>query len=432
MARQTEFGAEGRVAEMNPSSSGADPIGVAEESIRVSNGEAAGPSFHRSSRARWMVLVLGLVLIAAAVMLWRHYAGWESTDDAQIEGHINPISARVGGHVISVKVHENEYVNAATVLAELDPKDYQVALDRARAEYANAVASAEAAHVGVPITAVSTTSQVSTSESAVDNARAALAAAEKQAQAAEAKVVEAQAHNAKAQADLNRYRQLVGKQEISEQQYDQAVAAAKASEATVTAAQAQAQAAAQQVSEARGRVAQAEAQVRSARTGPQQVSMTRARAAAADAAVQMAKAALEQAELNLGYTTILAPLSGLVGKKSVEVGQNVMPGQALMALVPLDDIWVTANFKETQLKNMRSGQHVKIHVDAYDHDYDGYVESLAGATGADFSLLPPENATGNYVKVVQRVPVRIRFDKGQDPQHLLRLGMSVEPKVKTN
>ncbi|HEV2495962.1 MAG TPA: HlyD family secretion protein [Terriglobia bacterium] len=416
---------------MNPSPSSADPI-TAEERIRISNGEGAGPSFHRSSRARWMALALGLVLVAVAVLLWRHYTGWESTDDAQIEGHINPISARVGGHVTSVKVHENEYVDAGTVVVELDPRDYQVAVDRARAEYANAVASAAAAHAGVPITSVSTTSQVSTSESGVENARAALAAAEQQAQAAEARVAEAQAHNTKAQADLNRYRQLVGKQEISGQQYDQAIAAAKASEATVTADQAQAQAAAQQVSEARGRLAQAEAELRSARTGPQQVSMTRSRAAAADAAVQMAKAALEQAELNLQYTTITAPLSGLVGKKSVEVGQNVMLGQALMALVPLDDIWVTANFKETQLRNMRPGQHVKIHVDAYDHDYDGYVESLAGATGADFSLLPPENATGNYVKVVQRVPVRIRFDKGQDPQHLLRLGMSVEPKVRTN
>src|SRR5579863_4024992 len=420
MARQTEFA--GRIAEMNRPSSGVDPIGVAEENIRVSDGEGEGPSLHRRSRTKWMVLVAGPALIAAAVLLWRHYSGWESTDDAQIEGHIDPISARVGGHVISVKVHENEYVDAGTVLVELDPRDYQVAVDRARAEYANAVASAEAAHAGVPITSVNTTSQVSTSESGVSNARAALAAAEKQAQAAEAKVEEAQANNTKAQADLTRYHQLVGKQEISDQQYDQAVAADEA----------QAQAAAQQVSEARGREAQAGAELRSARTAPQQVSVIRSRAAAADAAVQIAKATLEQAELNLGYTTLIAPVAGLVGKKSVEVGQNVMSGQALMALVPLEDIWVTANFKETQLRNMRPGQRVKIHVDAYGRDYDGYVESLAGATGADFSLLPPENATGNYVKVVQRVPVRIRFDKGQDPQHLLRLGMSVEPKVRVN
>jgi len=417
---------------MNPSPGGADRIGVVEENIRVSDGEGDGPSLQRRSRTKWMVLVAGLALIAAAVLLWRHYSGWESTDDAQIEGHIDPISARVGGHVISVKVPENEYVDAGTVLVELDPRDYQVAVDRAGAEYANAVASAEAAHAGVPITSVNTTSQVSTSESGVSNARAALAAAEKQAQAAEAKVEEAQANNTKAQADLTRYHQLVGKQEISDQQYDQAVAAAKASEATVAADEAQAQAAAQQVSEARGREAQAGAELRSARTAPQQVSVIRSRAAAADAAVQIAKATLEQAELNLGYTTLIAPVAGLVGKKSVEVGQNVMSGQALMALVPLEDIWVTADFKETQLRNMRPGQRVKIHVDAYGRDYDGYVESLAGATGADFSLLPPENATGNYVKVVQRVPVRIRFDKGQDPQHLLRLGMSVEPKVRVN
>jgi len=368
----------------------------------------------------------------AAVVLWRHYAGWESTDDAQIDGHINPISPRVGGHVMSVKVENNQYVQAGAVLVELDPKDYQVALDRAQAEYANALATAEAAHVGVPITSVSTSSQVTTAQAEVENARASLAAAEKQYQAAQAKIEEAEANNAKAQSDLNRYKQLVGKEEISQQQYDQAVAAAKAGAASLLAADAQAQAAAQRVSEARGKLAQAEAQLRSAHTGPQQVSATRSRASAAEAAVQMAKAALEQAQLNLQYSTITAPVSGLVGKKTAEVGQNVQPGQELMAIVPLDDIWVTANFKETQLKNMRPGEPAKIYVDAYGREYDGHVESIAGASGAQFSLLPPENATGNYVKVVQRVPVKIRFEKGQDPEHIPRLGMSVEPRVKTN
>ncbi len=371
----------------------------------------SGPSIGRSPRAR---------RLAAA------------TDDAQIDGHINPISPRVGGHVMSVKVENNQYVQAGAVLVELDPKDYQVALDRAQAEYANALATAEAARVGVPISSVSTSSQVTTAQAEVENARASLAAAEKQYQAAQAKIEEAEANNAKAQSDLNRYKQLVGKEEISQQQYDQAVAAAKAGAASLLAADAQAQAAAQRVSEARGKLAQAEAQLRSAHTGPQQVSATRSRASAAEAAVQMAKAALEQAQLNLQYSTITAPVSGLVGKKTAEVGQNVQPGQELMAIVPLDDIWVTANFKETQLKNMRPGQPVKIYVDAYGREYDGHVESIAGASGAQFSLLPPENATGNYVKVVQRVPVKIRFEKGQDPEHIPRLGMSVEPRVKTN
>jgi len=298
----------------------------------------SGPSIGRSPRARRLAAAAAVALLVAAAVLWRHYAGWESTDDAQIDGHINPISPRVGGHVISVKVENNQYVQAGAVLVELDPKDYQVALDRAQAEYANALATAEAARVGVPISSVSTSSQVTTAQAEVENARASLAAAEKQYQAAQAKIEEAEANNVKAQSDLNRYKQLVGKEEISQQQYDQAVAAAKAGAASLLAAEAQAQAAAQRVSEARGKLAQAEAQLRSAHTGPQQVSATRSRASAAEAAVQMAKAALEQAQLNLQYSTITAPVSGLVGKKTAEVGQNVQPGQELMAIVPLDDI----------------------------------------------------------------------------------------------
>jgi len=392
----------------------------------------SGPSIGRSPNAQRLAAAAGIALLVAAAVLWRHYAGWESTDDAQIDGHINPISARVGGQVISVKVENNQYVEAGAVLVELDPKDYQVALDHAQAEYANALAMAEAAHVGVPITSVSTSSQVTAAQAEVENRRASLAAAEKQYQAAQAKIEEAEATNAKAQSDLDRYKQLVGKEEISQQQYDQAVASAKAEAASLAAARAQAQADAQRVSEARGKLAQAEAQLRSARTGPQQVSATRSRASAAAASVQMAKAALEQAQLNLQYATITAPVRGLVGKKTVEVGQNVQPGQELMAIVPLDDIWVTANFKETQLRSMRPGQPVKIYVDAYGRAYDGHLESIAGASGAQFSLLPPENATGNYVKVVQRVPVKIRFEKGQDPEQMLRLGMSVVPRVKTN
>src|SRR5207249_7530342 len=392
----------------------------------------SGPSIGRSPRARRLAAAAGIALLVAAVVLWRHYAGWESTDDAQIDGHINPISARVGGHVVSVKVENNQYAHAGAVLVELDPKDYQVTLDYAQAEYANARATADAARVGVPISSVSTSSQVTTAQAEVENARASLAAAEKQYQAAQAKIEEAEANDAKAQSDLNRYKQLVGKEEISQQQYDQAVAASRVGAATLAAAQAQAQAAVQHVSEARGKLSQAEAQLRSAETAPQQVSATRSRALAAEAAVQVAKAAVQQAQLNLQYSTITAPVSGLVGKKTVEVGQNVQSGQELMAIVPLDDIWVTANFKETQLRNMRPGQRVKIYVDAYGREYSGHVESIAGASGAQFSLLPPENATGNYVKVVQRVPVKIRFEKGQDPEHMLRLGMSVVPRVKIN
>lgn len=379
-----------------------------------------------------LLLGAGIVLAAAALLLGRHYAGRESTDDAQIDGHINPVSARIAGNVIRVNVDDNQYVEAGKVLVEIDPRDYQVAVERAKAELADAQATAEAARVGVPIAFVNTSSQVTTAQAGVESVRASVTAAEKQFEAAQAKVREAEAGNVKAQADLSRYQQLVAKDEISRQQYDQAVAAAAASSAMLDAARAAAVAAEQQVTEARGKVRQTQAELQSALTAPQQVSVTRSRAAAAQAAVEKFKAALEQAQLNLQYTTVRAPVSGIVGKKSVEVGQNVQAGQPLLAVVPKEDIWVTANFKETQLKNMRPGQPVVISVDAYGgRKYKGHVDSMAAATGASFSLLPPENATGNYVKVVQRVPVKIVFEKGQDPEHLLRPGMSVEPTVMT-
>ena len=223
---------------------------------------------------------------------------------------------------------------------------------------------------------------------------------------------------------------MIVKREISRQQYDQAVAASKASAAAVIEAQAGVAAAEQRVTEARSRLRQAEAELRSAHTRPEQLQVTRARAQAAAAAVEEAQAELHRAELNLQYTTIVAPADGIVGKRTAVVGQNVSPGQTLLVIVPTRDIWVTANFKETELKGMRVGQSVRIHVDAYDRDYRGKVEGIAGATGVQFSLLPPENATGNYVKVVQRVPVRIVFDPGQDPHHLLQVGLSVEPRVR--
>jgi membrane fusion protein, multidrug efflux system len=383
-------------------------------------------------RGRRRVFLIGAVVVLAAVglLLYRHYAGWESTDDAQIDGHIHPISARIPGHVVRVNVDDNQYVEAGAVLVELDPTDYQVAIERAKADMASAEAAAQAAHVNVPVTSVNTSSQVSMADASVESAQAAVVAAAKQAQAAQAKVEEAQANDARAQADLARYAQLVTKQEVSQQQYDLAVATAKSTAAALAGAQAGAAAAEQQVQQARGRLAEARAQWRSTQTGPQQVAMTRSHAEAAVAQVEQARAMLQQAELNLQYTKITAPISGIVGKRSVQPGQNVQPGQDLMAIVPTEDIWVTANFKETQLESMRPGDSVIIHVDAYGRDYRGHVDSIAGATGAQYSLLPPENATGNYVKVVQRVPVKIVFDPGQDPNHLLRVGLSVEPKVK--
>lgn len=380
-------------------------------------------------RSRRVQVILLVAFIVIGLLLWWYFSRYESTDDAQIDGHLNQVSSRVSGNVVRVNFEDNQFAKAGSVLVEIDPTDYRVAVERARAQKAEAEANAGGASIGVPITATGTSSQVATARARVDNARAGIVAAAKQLEAANARLDEAKAYNVKAQTDLKRYTPLVNRDIISRQQYDQAVASAKASAAAVVAADAAVRAAAEQVTEARGILAQMQAELRSAQTAPQQVAVARSRSQSAQAALKSASAALQQAELNLGYTKVLAPVDGITGKKGVEVGQNVQPGQVLLYLVPVSDIWVTANFKETQLRKIRPGQRVTIKVDTYGHSYDGYVESIGAASGSRFSLFPPENATGNYIKVVQRIPVRIRFSKGQDPNHLLRPGMSVVPKV---
>jgi len=379
-------------------------------------------------QGRWR-LVAGIILLVVGFVLWRYFGSYESTDDAQIDGHLTSISARVSGHVLKVLVEDNQYVEAGTPLVEIDPRDYQIAVDRAKASFADATATSQAAQVNVPISSVDTSSQVSTAQADVENARAGISAARQQVDAARAQVDQAAANNVKAQNDLVRYKQLIDKQEISSQQYDQAVANARASAANLAAAQAAVSVAEQHVAQARAKLAQAEAGVRSASTAPQQVEVIKSRAQSASAQAQFKKAELSQAQLNLNYTIITAPVSGVVTNRTVEVGQNVTIGQELMKLINLDDIWVTANFKETQLRHMHPGQEVTISVDAYGKKYKGHLQSVAGASGSLFSLLPPENATGNYVKVVQRVPVKIIFDPGETKEHILRPGMSVEPKV---
>jgi membrane fusion protein, multidrug efflux system len=384
--------------------------------------------FEERPHAR-IILIIAVVLVAvAAVFAYRYFSSYEDTDDAQVDGHLMPISARITGYVINVNVDDNQLVKAGDVLVQIDPKDYQVALDQAEADLANAQAEARAQNINVPITSQTTSSQVSAAEANVENAEAGITAAQQQYDAAQAQLAQAQANNVKAQDDLARYQQLVAKQEISEQLYDQAVASAKAGTASVAAAQSSAAAAAQGVTQAKAKLAQTQADLRSAQTAPNQVANTRARALSALAVVQQKEAVVEQARLNLEYTRILAPVDGVVSK-SVEVGMNVQPGQQLLSVVPLNDVWFTANFKETQLKYMRPGQPVEITVDANGRKYRGHVDSIAGSSGARTSLLPPENATGNYVKVVQRIPVKIVLDPGQDSDHYLRLGMSVEPKV---
>ena len=409
---------------------------LTENTAATSTGKMPSPKLSRdreeATKRRSLVRGIGLgAVIAVAVVgffVWRYLNTYEATDDAQVDGHINSVSARVAGYVLKVNVDDNQSVQKGAVLVEIDPRDYQVALERAKAELADAEATAQAMNLNVPVETIGTTTQVSTSEANVQASQAGVGAAKQQLDSARAQLQQAEANNARAQADVARYSALLAKDEVSRQVYDQANATAKANAAAVESARAAVAATQEQIAQAESRVSSAQAALQYSHTGPQQVAASQARARAAIANVQQKRAALDAAQLDLQYCTVTAPVTGVVNKK-VEVGMNVQPGQTLLSVVPLDDIWVTANFKETQLRKMKVGQRVTIAVDAYGREYQGHVESMAGATGAQFSLLPPENATGNYVKVVQRIPVKIVLDSGQNQDHLLRLGMSVEPKV---
>jgi membrane fusion protein, multidrug efflux system len=384
------------------------------------------------SRRKGIIIVVVAVIVVAAIVLWWRSTYSEDTDDAQVNGHLIQVSSRIAGQVIEVDVEENQQVKAGDVIAKLDPRDYQVAVENAQAALGTAQANAAVAKVTVPLITVNTGSNLRSAGADLTSAHAGVQQAEKQLAAAHARVVQAQANNTKAQSDLERYKPLVAKDVISKQQWDAAVAAADAANAAVADAQATEQAASDGVRIAHEREAAAEASLKYAQTGPQQVAVQDARAKAAEAQVQQAQAQLDQAKLNLSYCVIKAPEAGIITRKSVEIDQNVSAGQNLLTLVSLEDLWITANFKETQLRHMRAGQPVEIHVDATGKDYSGRVTQIGGATGSVLSLFPPENATGNYVKVVQRVPVRIDFtnlDK-EDPNHELRPGLSVEPKVR--
>ena len=383
-------------------------------------------------RRRGIIILVVAVLALVGAGFWWHSTYYEDTDDAQINGHLIQISSRIAGQVIKVNVEENQQVNKGDVIAELDPKDFEVAVENAKAALASAQAAATAANVNVPITTINTGSILTSAGADVTAATASISQAESQLASAHARVVQAEANNVKAQADLTRYKPLVEKDVISKQQYDAAVAAADATKASVDDAHANELAAQDAVRVAHQKAEQSQAQLKYAQTGPQQVAAQSARAKQAEAEVQRAQAQLDQAELNLSYTKIVAPAAGIITRKSVEINQNVSTGQNLLTLVSLEGLWVTANFKETQLKHMNAGQPVEISVDATGKKYHGHVTQIGGATGSVLSLFPPENATGNYVKVVQRVPVRIDFDNSasEDPNHLLRPGLSVEPNVR--
>jgi membrane fusion protein (multidrug efflux system) len=372
--------------------------------------------------------VIAAVVLVGGLFLWRYLGSYESTDDAQVDAHLYPVSSRISGYVTKVNVDDNQYVQKGAVLVEIDPKDYEVAVEEARANLASAEATAQSMNIDVPITSANTSSQLKFTASGVENAGAGIANAENRVAAAHAQLDAAEANDVKAQDDLRRYKALLDKQEVAAQVYDQALAAAKASTASVAAARDNEAAAQQAVQQARSQLGESEASRQSAETGPQQVSSVRARARAAVADVQQKRAALEKAELNLQYAQITAPVSGVVNK-TVVVGLNVQPGQQLLTVVPLDEVWITANFKETQLRQMKVGQRAEIHADSSGRTFKGRVESVAGATGPLFSLLPPENATGNYVKIVQRIPVKIVLDPGENQDHQLRPGMNVVPDV---
>jgi membrane fusion protein, multidrug efflux system len=386
------------------------------------------PVARQKHRRRLIILLAAVLILVAAALLWRYLSSYESTDDAQVDVHLYPVSSRISGYVIAVNVGDNQYVEKGAVLVEIDPTDYEVALKQAQANLANAEATAQSLNITVPITSVNSTSQLSFTASGIEDASAGVTAAEKQLTAAHEQLAAAEATDVKAQDDLHRYKLLVDRREVSQQIYDQALATAKSSTATVAAARASESAAEQFVRQAQSRLTQADANHEYAETGPQQVSSTRARVRAAIADVKQKRAQLHQAELNLQYTKIIAPVSGEVNK-TVVVGLNVQPGQQMLTVVPLQDVWITANFKETQMKYMRAGQAAEISVDLNDRNYKGRVDSIGGATGPVFSVLPPENATGNYVKIVQRIPVKIVLDPGENRDLQLRPGMSVEPKV---
>jgi membrane fusion protein (multidrug efflux system) len=385
----------------------------------------------KKRRRSFILFFIVAVLVVGALLYYWHSTFYEDTDDAQINGHIIQISARVQGHIINVPIKENQEVSAGTLIAEIDPHDYEVLVAQDEANLEASEANYESAKVNIPVTNLQSYSSLSSANANVLASDAQVKRAVRQLDQAQAEVAQAEANNTKSQLDLKRYTPLVEKDVISKQQFDQAVATAQANQAAVVSAKANAIAAQEQIAVAKQQVVSSQAAQRNAGSAPQLVAVQKAKADQAAAQVEQARAELNQAKLNLSYTKIVAPVDGIITTKNVEVGQNVSVGQNLVTLVSLHDLWVTANFKETQLHLMRPNQTVTIHVDMNGGDYHGVVTQIGGATGSMLSLFPPENATGNYVKVVQRVPVRIDFSKPEeDKNHILRPGLSVEPTVR--
>lgn len=379
---------------------------------------------------KWIIIAAAVVILAVGIAWWLHSRHFESTDDATVDCHTSGIASRIAGTVSAVYVEENQAVKAGEVVVQLDPRDYQVALDQARAQLAQAHEQTLSEQPNVPVTQVTNTTDIANAKSTIVGAQAGVAAAERTYESAVAKVHEAQANSAKAQADVARYRPLVEKDEIPREQFDQVTANAAALAATVAANEAAAQASLKQIDQARAQLLQAQQRAEQAeQNAPRLIAIRQANTAGRRSAAEAARAQFEQARLNLTYCKIATPVDGIVAKRMAEVGQHLAPGEQVLLVAQVNDIWITANFRETQLRQMRPGQSARIHVDSLDADFDGYVESMPAASGAITSLLPPENATGNFVKIVQRLPVRIRFKPNQEGLERLRPGMSAEPKI---
>jgi membrane fusion protein, multidrug efflux system len=398
-------------------------------------------------KTKRLLLAAGGAVLAVIAGLFIYFHNRESTDDAQVDGHITPLASKVYGRVAQVLVDDNQAVKAGQVLVRIDARDYQAAVDQAKASLLLAESEARSAGVDVPRTRENVLSGTTSADAQLMGAQADVARAQatyEQAQTADlawaqANVEKSEANAELAKADLARYRPLMEKGEISKQLYDAAKANADATASALKADQerlAQAQrnvdVAKAQLDAAKARVEQAKAELASARANVKQVSMKAADAQAKIAKVEQARAALEAAQLNLSYTDITAPVDGVATHKQVEPGQIVQAGQGLLVVVPLESVWVTANFKETQLKNMKPGQKAQVRVDTYGKTFSGHVDSISGATGSVLSLLPPENATGNYVKVVQRIPVKIILDPIPQEKAVLRPGMNVDATVITD
>jgi membrane fusion protein (multidrug efflux system) len=384
-------------------------------------------------RGRAFTIFFLVLLIAGGVGIyyWLQSRQFESTDDAEVEAHLSAISSRVDGAITRVYVDDNQIVKAGDPLVNLDPRDFQVAIDQARAQVAQARSQVTALRPNVPITQTETSTNITGAEADVATAEAAIGVAERDRESAAARLAEAQANAAKWKADLDRYTVLIKNEEISRQEFDQVAATVKAQDASVDANRAAVESAARTVQQRQAQLAQVKSRLAQYQTNaPAQLAIRQANVQSQQANERTAQTMVEQAELKLGYTKIVAPAAGIVLKRSAEVGERINAGQQLMMIAQIGDLWVTADFKETQMHNIRPGQSVRIHVDALRQDFEGYVDTIGGSTGAVASVLPPENATGNYVKVVQRIPVRLRFKPNQNGLDRLRPGMSVEPDVR--